>query len=61
MSQINLPSKDLHDPEFPDLIADVATPAHIKPEWIMSAVTEGSIMKDPDSALEIMIRLHGMG
>ena len=58
---VNLSSKDLHDPEFPDLIAGVAASALIKPEWIMLEVTEESIMKDPDSALEIITRLHGMG
>jgi len=58
---VNLSSKDLHDPEFPDLIAGVAASALIKPEWIMLEVTEESIMKDPESALEIINRLHGMG
>jgi len=58
---VNLSSKDLHDPEFPDLIAGVAASALIKPEWIMLEVTEESIIKDPDSALEIMNRLHEMG
>ena len=58
---VNLSSKDLHDPEFPDLIAGVAASALIKPEWIMLEVTEESIMKDPESALEIINRLHDMG
>jgi EAL domain-containing protein (putative c-di-GMP-specific phosphodiesterase class I) len=39
----------------------VAASALIKPEWIMLEVTEESIMKDPESALEIINRLHGMG
>jgi diguanylate cyclase (GGDEF)-like protein len=58
---VNLSSKDLHDPEFPDLIAGVAASALIKPEWIMLEVTEETIMKDPESALEIINRLNGMG
>ena len=58
---INLSSKDLHDPELPDLIAGVAASAAIKPEWIMLEITEGSVMNDPESALEIIKRLHGMG
>ena len=58
---LNLSSKDLHDPEFPDLIAGVAASANIKPEWIILEFTEESIFKDPDIALEIMDRLHGMG
>ena len=58
---VNLSSKDLHDPELPDLIAGVAASALIKPEWIMLEITEGSIMNDPESALEIINQLHGMG
>jgi diguanylate cyclase (GGDEF)-like protein len=58
---VNLSSKDLHDPELPDLIAGVAAAAAVKPEWIMLEITEGSVMNDPESALEIMERLHAMG
>ena len=58
---VNLSAKDLHDPELPDLIAGVAASAGIKPEWIMLEITEGSVMNDPESALEIIERLHRMG
>ena len=58
---VNLSAKDLHDPELPDLIAGVAASAAIKPEWIMLEITEGSVMNDPESALEIIERLHRMG
>ncbi len=58
---VNLSAKDLHDPELPDLIAGIAAAAGIKPEWIMLEITESSVMNDPESALEIIERLHGMG
>ena len=58
---VNLSVKDLHDPELPDTIAGVAAFAAIKPEWIMLEITEGSVMNDPESALEIIERLHDMG
>ena len=58
---VNLSAKDLQNPELPDLIAGVAASAAIKPEWIMLEITEGSLMNDPESALEIIKRLHGMG
>ena len=58
---VNLSSKDLHDPELPDLIAGVAASSAVKPEWIMLEITEGSVMNDPESALEIIERLHAMG
>lgn len=58
---VNLSAKDLHDPELPDLIAGVAAAVGIQPEWIMLEITEGAVMHDPDSALEIINRLHSMG
>jgi EAL domain-containing protein (putative c-di-GMP-specific phosphodiesterase class I) len=58
---VNLSAKDFHDPELPDLIAGVAASAAIKPEWIMLEITEGSVMNDPESSLEIIERLHRMG
>ena len=58
---VNLSSKDLHDPELPDLIAGIAASTAVKPEWIILEITEGSVMNDPESALEIMERLHSMG
>lgn len=58
---VNLSAKDLHDPELPDLIAGSAAAAGIKPEWIILEITEGSVMNQPENALEIIQRLHQMG
>lgn len=58
---VNLSTKDLQDPELPDLIAGISASAGIKPEWIMLEITEGSVMNDPESALGIIERLHCMG
>jgi len=58
---VNLSAKDLHDPELPDLIAGAAASAGIKPEWIILEITEGSVMNQPEMALEIIQRLHRMG
>lgn len=58
---VNLSAKDLHDPELPDLISGIAVGAGIQPDWIMLEITESSVMNDPQSALEIIQRLHKMG
>jgi len=58
---INLSAKDLQDPELPDLIAGIQVATHINPEWVVLEITEGSIMTDPEQALEIIQRLHEMG
>ncbi len=58
---INLSAKDLHDPELPDLIAGIQAATRIKSEWFILEITEGSIMTDPELALETIQRLNGMG
>jgi len=58
---MNLSTKDLHDPELPDRIADAEAKSGIKPEWVILEITEGAVMNDPERALEIIERLHDMG
>jgi len=58
---INLSTKDLHDPELPDLISGVAVATGIQPEWIKLEITESSVMAEPESALGIIQRLHELG
>lgn len=58
---VNLSAKDLHDPELPDLIAGIQAATQVNPKWVVLEITEGSIMTDPEKALEIIQRLHEMG
>lgn len=58
---VNLSTKDLHDPDLPDVMAGVAAAANIKPSWMMLEITESSIMNDPERAMETIQRLHEMG
>jgi diguanylate cyclase (GGDEF)-like protein len=61
MVSINLSTRDLNDPELPDLIAGIAAKTNIQPEWIILEITESSIMADPTRVLTILERLRGMG
>lgn len=58
---VNLSSRDLHDPELPDLISGLAASTGIKPEWLILEITESSIMTDPERVLDVINRLKGMG
>ncbi len=58
---INLSTKDLHDPELPDFVEGIRAATKVNPSWIMFEITEGSIMTDPEQALEILQRLDTMG
>ncbi len=58
---VNLSTRDLHDPDLPDLIAGIAASTGIQPEWIILEITESSVMNEPENALAIINRLHDMG
>jgi diguanylate cyclase (GGDEF)-like protein len=58
---INLSTRDLHDPELPDLIAGLVARCGVAPEWIILEITESSIIVDPDRVLNVVERLHEMG
>ncbi|SJM95922.1 Diguanylate cyclase/phosphodiesterase [Crenothrix polyspora] len=58
---VNLSTRDLHDPDLPDLIAGIAAATGIKPEWIILEITESAVMNEPENALAIINRLHDMG
>jgi EAL domain-containing protein (putative c-di-GMP-specific phosphodiesterase class I) len=58
---VNLSTRDLHDPDLPDLIAGIAASTGIKPEWIILEITESAVMAEPENALAIINRLNTMG
>ncbi len=58
---VNLSTKDLHDPELPDVISGIAVSTNVNPEWIILEITESSIISQPELTLEILHRLHNMG
>ncbi len=58
---VNLSTKDLLDPELPDLITGIAAAKGTQPEQIILEITESSAMRDPERTLGIINRLHNMG
>jgi len=58
---VNLSARDLHDPEFPDLVAGLAVTSKIHPQWMMMEITESAIMTNPERSLEIIRKLHAQG
>ncbi|MFZ5765555.1 MAG: putative bifunctional diguanylate cyclase/phosphodiesterase [Thermodesulfobacteriota bacterium] len=54
---INLSPSTLLDSELPDLITGVLASSPLQPEMITLEVTEGSLIKDPNRAMEILKRL----
>ncbi|WP_417225390.1 putative bifunctional diguanylate cyclase/phosphodiesterase [Amphritea sp.] len=58
---INLSAKDLNNPELPDLISGIKGATGIDPRWITLEITESSLMTDPDAAMAVINRIHGMG
>jgi len=58
---VNISARDLHMPDFPRSLAELAGAHGMKPEAISLEVTESAVMEDPAHALEILERLHAMG
>jgi len=58
---INISPSTLLDTELPDVITGTLASCSLSPHYITFEITEGSIIKDPERALEILTRLDKMG
>jgi diguanylate cyclase (GGDEF)-like protein len=58
---VNISARDLHNPEFPRVLAELAAAHRLRPDQVALEVTESSVMEDPAHALTILERLHEMG
>ena len=57
---INLSAQDLIDTDLPDVIAGLLANNNIPSGLLVLEITETSIMKDPERAMQILNRLHDM-
>jgi diguanylate cyclase (GGDEF)-like protein len=58
---VNISARDLHNPDFPRTLAELAAAHQLRPELLSLEVTESAVMEDPTHALAILERLHAMG
>ena len=58
---VNLSARNLHDPGLPAKVAGLLAKWAIPASFITLEITENAIMIDPERALKILMRLHGMG
>jgi diguanylate cyclase (GGDEF)-like protein len=58
---VNISARDLHNPDFPHVLAELAAAHRLAPDQVALEVTESSVMEDPAHALAILERLHEMG
>jgi diguanylate cyclase (GGDEF)-like protein len=58
---MNLSAPILQDPEFPDQITRLLQTCGVTPPWLELEITESAMMGDPARALEVLMKLHGMG
>jgi diguanylate cyclase (GGDEF)-like protein len=58
---VNISARDLHNPDFPRSLAELAAAHKVRPDTIALEVTESAVMEDPAHALAILERLHEMG
>jgi diguanylate cyclase (GGDEF)-like protein len=58
---VNLSTRNLLDPDFPDIIAGLLASSEFPPESLTLEITETTIMADPDYAMETLNRIVKMG
>jgi EAL domain-containing protein (putative c-di-GMP-specific phosphodiesterase class I) len=58
---VNLSAHSLVDADFPRDVRDMIGEAGLEPSDLELEITESSIMRDPNRALDILTRLHDMG
>lgn len=58
---VNLSPSTLLDADLPDVITGLLASSRLPASYITFEITEGSIIKDPDRALKILVRLAKMG
>jgi EAL domain-containing protein (putative c-di-GMP-specific phosphodiesterase class I) len=58
---VNISARDLHNPDFPRSLAELAAANKVRPEVVCLEVTESAVMEDPQHALAVLERLHEMG
>jgi diguanylate cyclase (GGDEF)-like protein len=58
---VNLSTRNLLDPEFPNVVADLLKNYDYPPTSLKLEITETSIMADPEFALQIVQRIADMG
>jgi diguanylate cyclase (GGDEF)-like protein len=58
---VNLSPSTLLDADLPDVITGLLASSNVPASYITFEITEGSIIKDPDRAMEVLVRLAKMG
>lgn len=58
---VNLSPSTLLDADLPDVITGLLASSTLPANYITFEITEGSIIKDPERALEVLVRLAKMG
>jgi EAL domain-containing protein (putative c-di-GMP-specific phosphodiesterase class I) len=58
---VNLAMPNLVDPQLPGLVEGMLAEERAEPGWLCLELTEGSVMADPDRALEVLGQLNRLG
>ena len=58
---VNISAHDLHSPDFPRYVAELAKVHMAEPDWICLELTESAVMDDPVHAFQVLERLRAMG
>ena len=58
---VNISALNLHDPQFPEVVATALAKTGAEPAWLELEITETAIMRDPTVAIDAIGKLNHMG
>jgi diguanylate cyclase (GGDEF)-like protein/PAS domain S-box-containing protein len=58
---VNFSARQFQQSKFVSTVAEILNETRLEPEWLELELTEGSIMKDPEEAIEKLLELRMMG
>ncbi len=58
---VNFSARQFQQSNFVSTVAEILNESGLEPEWLELELTEGSIMKDPEEAIEKLLELRMMG
>jgi EAL domain-containing protein (putative c-di-GMP-specific phosphodiesterase class I) len=58
---INLSTRDLHDPQLPDVVSGLLAHWRLGPRCLKLEITESAVMADAERAIDVLGRLRSMG
>jgi EAL domain-containing protein (putative c-di-GMP-specific phosphodiesterase class I) len=58
---VNLSARSLQNPNLPQMVANLLHESQVRPECLVLEITESAVMRDVESAVQILQAIHALG